>query len=690
MLPILLLNICYAQVYVSTGGADSPGRGDAANPYRTIVYAVQQALAGSIIYIASGTYNESTGVDINKPLTLVKNGTLPVIIDATNRTTPVANKYMLAIINTSNVIINGLTFQNFTDSSGKAIWILGNSSNDTIRNCILTNIGWISNNLTQKPPNGSVATNAIRVEGSTATAMFSVAVLNNVVTNCATGWGEAITITGNVDGFLIESNSVHEIANIGIVAAGNYSYITAPSAVNYARNGIIRNNEVYNCMSAIATSAGIYLDGSANCIVERNKVYQNGAGISIGGEQPTGIGASPSSGHRLYNNLVYNNAITGIFIGTGTSNSSNPVQNTTIYNNTFYKNRTGANINGVTTIDNTSVSALANNFGGDVLLQNINGVTMQNNIIYPLNSKRAMVALGGYIISNFASDYNNYYREDNTPLIDVTAISFNGSTLTGSYSTLSSFTSATGLEANSFFGNPSFTNATSFDFSLTGQSVGINKGNLVYSATLSGMIDYASFPRVYNNVRIDAGAYEYQLPPLSVLFSEPLQIHKLQNDVILKWATFKESKTKNFEIERKSDNNSFEKIGEVNATGNSANITYYSWTDKYAKEGTNYYRLKIVDFDGKYEYSIVQVIILDHKTDLFTVSPNPTKNSVSIEGVGIIEIKIADNSGKIIYYKQQNSPQGQTFKLNSLAKGVYFIQCIVKSGALEVKKLVVE
>jgi parallel beta-helix repeat protein len=495
----------FTQTYVSPTGSDITGNGTVNLPYATILKGIFSTATGGTIFIGSGTYNQTSEIYLDRAMTLQRFGNAPAIIDASTRSAGGSSTYMIAIVNASNVTIDGLTFQNYISNSAKGIFVLGAGNNINIQNCNFKNIGWTNNNLTLLPPNSSTIANAIRVEGSLTPSLTNINIKNNDVGNCATGWAEAITVTGNVDGFTIENNVVHEIANIGIVAAGNY-FTGAPNNLNQARNGIIRKNEVFNCMSGIAISAGIYLDGAINCIVEQNKTYQNGAGISVGSEQSLLTGSNASTGNIIRNNLVFANALTGI--SWGTNNPANTIFNSSVLNNSFYKNRTGANINGIIAVGGTPVNLLADNFGGEVLLLNLNGANMQNNILYPSIGKRAMVALSTYTATNFSANYNVYYHDDLAPLIDLTGNNFNGITTTNSFGSLTAFNAATGLEANSVFGEPSFINPALQNFLSTNVALQIDKGNTVYNATQNGLTDFAGNARVFNS-RMDAGAYEF-------------------------------------------------------------------------------------------------------------------------------------------------------------------------------------
>ncbi|WP_166670523.1 T9SS type A sorting domain-containing protein [Flavobacterium sp. 270] len=505
----------FCQTYVSTTGNDATGTGTAALPYKTIVKGVQAAPSGGTVLVASGTYPATGPIYIGKPLTIQKNGSAAVIINASGWTS--TDTYVLGIVNTSSVTIDGLTISNKISNGSKGIWILANSgatanlNNITIKNCIVKNIGWISNNLSSIPANSGIVANAIKVDGGSGTyAITNVKLENNEVTNCATGWGEAVTLTGNVNGFTVSGNTVYNIANIGIVAAGNYTS-TGATSNNQARNGVISGNEVFNCMSAVANSAGIYIDGALNCTVQRNEVYNCGVGISVGSEQNTATGnGGQSTGHYVNNNSVYSNVITGaIFGGVVGSGYTTSVGNTKIFNNTFYKNRTGAVINGVTTVGGVAVGTIADIYGGEVHLQNSSGITFKNNILYATTGKKALLASYGYTVSSFVSNYNLYYREGGTDfIIDLTGVSFNGSTATGSYNA-AQFATATGQDVNAVVGVPGFVNAAAFNFTLASGAFATDKGDPTYNSTYSGILDFDEDTRKRNG-RVDIGCSELQ------------------------------------------------------------------------------------------------------------------------------------------------------------------------------------
>src|SRR4030095_9236086 len=136
-------------------------------------------------------------------------------------------------------------------------------------------------------------------------------------------------------------------------------------------NGKIKNNRVYNYAGPIdfPAGAGIYIDGGSFITIENNRVYNYPVGISVGCENP----GKSNTGNIVRDNLIYNNALSGIFAGSSTAGSI--VNNSKITNNTLYKNGFGE-------YDN-----------GQIALLNNAGTIIKNNLLYPTNDRLALVQM---------------------------------------------------------------------------------------------------------------------------------------------------------------------------------------------------------------------------------------------------------------------------------------------------------
>lgn len=160
------------------------------------------------------------------------------------------------------------------------------------------------------------------------------------------------------------------------------------------------------------------------------------------------------------------------------------------------------------------------------------------------------------------------------------------------------------------------------------------------------------------------------------------------DQVITNWITTSESNTDYFEIERVEGSgtfnlNHFNKIGKVSAAGNSTVQVAYSFTDESPVQNTiNYYRLKMVDKDGSFQYSRIQSVNFDEMPDWRTY-PNPSTGIVNIifqgEPATSVQIKTFDASGNTVF-KTSISATGGEQKIpvdlsgSQFSSGLYLIE----------------
>jgi len=140
--------------------------------------------------------------------------------------------------------------------------------------------------------------------------------------------------------------------------------------------------------------------------------------------------------------------------------------------------------------------------------------------------------------------------------------------------------------------------------------------------------------------------------------------------VILSWETASENNNDFFEIERSENGKDFAAIGKIDAKGDSRDIVKYSFIDKMPINGTDYYRLKQVDFDGRYEYSNVVKIAISGKE--LNVFPNPASDYINIENVeNWGNVTICDMKGDKVFLPRISNTK---VDISQLKKGVYNIK----------------
>ncbi len=117
----------------------------------------------------------------------------------------------------------------------------------------------------------------------------------------------------------------------------------------------------------------------------------------------------------------------------------------------------------------------------------------------------------------------------------------------------------------------------------------------------------------------------------------------------LEWQTATETNNRAFQIERSPDSESWDVLDLVAGAGNSITEKNYFWSDQDPLDGTSFYRLRQVDFDGKSSLSPVRKVERKRKVS-FTVFPNPTVSSTTIKTFSNVEgealIDLIDETGR--------------------------------------------
>lgn len=154
--------------------------------------------------------------------------------------------------------------------------------------------------------------------------------------------------------------------------------------------------------------------------------------------------------------------------------------------------------------------------------------------------------------------------------------------------------------------------------------------------------------------------------------------------VVLNWNTYTEINSLNFIIEKSGDGIQFSRMNETPAAGFSYSIKRYSSIDLFPFVGTNYYRLKLVDRDGKFSYSKVAIVNYKNK-QIASVFPNPTNGLVNLvlntlpEKISYI---LTDENGKVL---QKNNIVNRQTKIDifRFPSAIYFIQIIMNDKEIQ-------
>jgi len=169
---------------------------------------------------------------------------------------------------------------------------------------------------------------------------------------------------------------------------------------------------------------------------------------------------------------------------------------------------------------------------------------------------------------------------------------------------------------------------------------------------------------------------------------------------ILKWSTASEENNAGFEIQRSVDREDFRKIGWLSGQGNTGERIDYSFVDKNMQSNVQYYyRLKQIDYDGRFDYSQIVTSILKDVNGfvLEKISPNPseagftTVRILSIKDQDL-EVTVINNLGKLLITNSISIGEGINFyklNVNDLAPGVYFVK-ITNGEQSNFKRLIIQ
>jgi hypothetical protein len=295
-----------------------------------------------------------------------------------------------------------------------------------------------------------------------------------------------------------------------------------------------------------------------------------GKGISLQRNQ-TVSGANPVNWENgrilIANNICYYNGFSGIH-----SNDGNRID---VINNTCYFNSYTGSI--------TNYTGVINPNGGNI------GISISD-------------GTGNKIINNIVVIDNNMTKAAISTNVTATgALYVKDNIIYGTTGTIGTNLLIDAIQINTQMVSPQFVNQSSYNFTLMSSSTAINNADPSYAAVTPELTtDY------YGNTRTtpDIGAIEF----LSVLPIDLLNFNAklVQEKVVIKWQVANEKTLSHYIVERSDDGKLFYFLQRQEAGR-------FSAIDDKPNYGTNYYRLKMVENDGSYNYSTIRSVQFEPK-----------------------------------------------------------------------------
>ncbi|WP_221389736.1 ice-binding family protein [Dyadobacter sp. NIV53] len=222
---------------------------------------------------------------------------------------------------------------------------------------------------------------------------------------------------------------------------------------------------------------------------------------------------------------------------------------------------------------------------------------------------------------------------------------------------------------------------------FSGTIVAAGAINLLQGATLTGKgLTTTGAININNNTIVTV------LAPLPVTLTYFTAKKGENQTAMLSWATTAETNSDRFEIEHSVNGKSWKNIATVAAKGESSALVSYLYSDLTPKQGSNFYRLKMIDSDATFAYSRIQNVEIG-MTNLRTVLyPNPAfdKLTLDVDDINQIErVQLNDILGKVVYDQSRTSLTGisANVDMNNLSSGMYIARITRAKGAVTLVKI---
>lgn len=363
------------------------------------------------------------------------------------------------------------------------------------------------------------------------------------------------------------------------------------------------------------------------------------------------------------------------------------------------------------TITGSSIANLAGlqnitSIGGDLVIQqtsliNLTGLNSLTQVggSVELNMNQSMSTLSG--LQNLVSIYGRLRLWDNpiTTLQGLSSLEYIGGAFDASYmlaTDLSGMEKVTHLGALTLVFNSELTSLNGLDNAVAA-TYNDNLYVIMNDRLANCVIQYICFRRpdspgtigheigsndpsgTCQEGAIDDACYEMTLPVTLISFDAR---KTGENRVALTWATSSETNSKHFEIQKNNGRGAWITLGTVNAQNESSHTVQYSFSDPRPSNGTNLYRLKMVDMDDTFAYSRITAVNFNN-IRATGVYPNPVTDRFQLGAddlEGFSEVELVNTAGQVVFTSPTIGSEG--IDIQKLPSGMYVVNVKKKDGQL--------
>lgn len=156
---------------------------------------------------------------------------------------------------------------------------------------------------------------------------------------------------------------------------------------------------------------------------------------------------------------------------------------------------------------------------------------------------------------------------------------------------------------------------------------------------------------------------------------------------VLSWSTAEEVNSDRFEVEHSLNGKNWQMIGKVAAKGNSKNTQWYSFTDDNPANGSNLYRLRMVDKDGTFDITRAKSLEFDIQLEM-AMYPNPVAERLLLKAGDLSQIRrveLYNAAGKSVLESETVTANG--IDVSGLPTGLYVVKVTRANGSTDTFKV---
>jgi uncharacterized glyoxalase superfamily protein PhnB len=169
------------------------------------------------------------------------------------------------------------------------------------------------------------------------------------------------------------------------------------------------------------------------------------------------------------------------------------------------------------------------------------------------------------------------------------------------------------------------------------------------------------------------------------------------NAINIMWTTATELNNAYFDLERSTDGKNFTAITRITGNGTTNTLHHYNFLDTKPQTGTNYYRLRQTDYDGKATSSKIVSATLTQQSSNLVINGNPVTNelhsTLTLETATTLTIALFAIDGKMIATQTQAAQAGSneiTMNTANLPQGSYLLKVTDARGVRHIARFVKE